>query len=142
MKCISGYYTYSKSFSRFQWKAQHLINQYKHTITRHKIVLNIIKDYLNCSQQEFLMILNFQYCLGTICWEKLKMEINRLFLSITRICCIGLITLNKPKALSFEKNEILIQLRILKASYNAKQVRPNDVWTCVACSYFIYKKLT
>ena len=21
-----------------------------------------------------------------------------------------------------------------------KQVRPNDVWTCVACSYFIYKK--
>ena len=25
---------------------------------------------------------------------------------------------------------------------NFKQVRPNDVWTCVACSYFIYKKLT
>ena len=24
----------------------------------------------------------------------------------------------------------------------SKQVRPNDVWTCVACSYFIYKKLT
>ena len=23
-----------------------------------------------------------------------------------------------------------------------KQVRPNDVWTCVTCSYFIYKKLT
>ena len=23
-----------------------------------------------------------------------------------------------------------------------KQVRPNDVWTCVACSYFIYRKLT
>ena len=23
-----------------------------------------------------------------------------------------------------------------------EQVRPNDVWTCVACSYFIYKKLT
>ena len=22
-----------------------------------------------------------------------------------------------------------------------EQVRPNDVWTCVACSYFIYKKL-
>ena len=22
-----------------------------------------------------------------------------------------------------------------------KQVRPNDVWTCVACSYFIYKKI-
>ena len=23
-----------------------------------------------------------------------------------------------------------------------KQVRPNDVWTCVACNYLIYKKLT
>ena len=22
-----------------------------------------------------------------------------------------------------------------------EQVRPNDVWTCVACSYFIYRKL-
>ena len=22
-----------------------------------------------------------------------------------------------------------------------EQVRPNDVWTCVACSYFIYKKI-
>ena len=22
-----------------------------------------------------------------------------------------------------------------------KQVRPNDVWTCVACSYFSYKKI-
>ena len=24
----------------------------------------------------------------------------------------------------------------------SEQVRPNDVWTCVACCYFIYKKLT
>ena len=27
-------------------------------------------------------------------------------------------------------------------NHNHKQVRPNDVWTCIACSYFIYKKLT
>ena len=26
--------------------------------------------------------------------------------------------------------------------YLFEQVRPNDVWTCVACSYFIYKKMT
>ena len=24
----------------------------------------------------------------------------------------------------------------------SKQVRSNDVWTCVACGYLIYKKLT
>ena len=29
-----------------------------------------------------------------------------------------------------------------RKTQHMKQVRPNDVWTCVACSYFIYKKLT
>ena len=28
------------------------------------------------------------------------------------------------------------------ADFIFQQVRPNDVWTCVTCSYFIYKKLT
>ena len=36
-------------------------------------------------------------------------------------------------------NDFLI---VNSPSFREKQVRPNDVWTCVACSYFIYKKLT
>ena len=30
---------------------------------------------------------------------------------------------------------------ICLAALVKKQVRPNDVWTFVACSYFIYKKI-
>ena len=41
----------------------------------------------------------------------------------------------------FIENKQPISKRIEQLQLH-KQVRPNDVWTCVACSYFIYKKLT
>ena len=40
----------------------------------------------------------------------------------------------------FQRRNFGRNAKIFKFSF--KQVRPNDVWTCVACSYFIYKKLT
>ena len=43
------------------------------------------------------------------------------------------------KALKFSLKQID---KIETTAIIFKQVRPNDVWTCVACSYFIYKKLT
>ena len=47
-----------------------------------------------------------------------------------------------------KKNKMVTQICGFILVCNSKwyllkeQVRPNDVWTCVACSYFIYKKLT
>ena len=44
----------------------------------------------------------------------------------------------KMRKLKFLKNIENYEEKI-KAHYFRKQVRPNDVWTCVACSYFIDK---
>ena len=54
------------------------------------------------------------------------------------VVCCGFSDMNSDR-LSHKKSHAELYRTFFRKL--KKQVRPNDVWICVACSYFIYQKI-